>query len=51
MAKQSKNRVKLEKQYRKIGFIPKSAITKISEYFEIPDNANTIRANPSNVLI
>lgn len=50
MAKQSKNRVKLEKQYRKIGFIPKSAITKISEYFEIPDNANTIRANPSNVL-
>ncbi len=50
MAKQSKNRVKLEKQYRKIGVIPKSAIIKISEYFEIPDNANTIRANPSNVL-
>lgn len=50
MAKQSKNRVKLEKQYRKIGVIPKSAIIKISEYYEIPDNANTIRANPSNVL-
>ncbi len=50
MSKQSKNRVKLEKQYRKIGVIPKSAIIKISEYFEIPDNANTIRANPSNVL-
>lgn len=50
MAKQSKNRVKLEKQYRKIGVIPKSAIIKISEYFEIPDNANTIRANPPNVL-
>lgn len=50
MAKQSKNRVKLEKQYRKIGIIPKSAITRISKFIEIPDNANTIRANPSNVL-
>ena len=50
MAKQSKNRVKLEKQYRKIGSIPKSAITKINKYFEIPNNAITIRANSSNVL-
>ncbi|MBQ6306228.1 MAG: hypothetical protein IJK78_06665 [Bacteroidales bacterium] len=50
MAKQSKNRVKLEKQYRKIGIIPKSAITRICKFIEIPDNANTIRANPSNVL-
>ena len=50
MAKQSKNRVKLEQQYRKIGIIPKSAITKISKYFEIPNNATTIRTNPSNAL-
>ena len=30
--------------------MPKSAITRISKFIEIPDNANTIRANPSNVL-
>ena len=31
MAKQSKNKVKLEQQYRKIGIIPKTAITKINK--------------------
>ena len=50
MTKQSKNKVKLEQQYRKIGIIPKSAIIKICEYFDIPNNAKTIRSNPSNVL-
>ena len=50
MAKQSKNRVKLKQQYRKIGIIPKSAIIKIGEFFDIPNNAKTIRSNPSNVL-
>lgn len=49
MARQSKNKVKLNKQYRKIGIIPKSAITKINKFFEIPNEANTIRSNPSNV--
>lgn len=50
MAKQSKNRVKIEQQYRRIGTIPKSAIIKINKFFEIPNNAQTIRSNPSNVL-
>lgn len=50
MTKQSKNRVKLNKQYRKIGTIPKSAIVKIGKFFEIPINATTIRSNPSSVL-
>ena len=50
MAKQSKNRVKLKQQYRKIGIIPKPAIIKIGEYFDIPNNAKTIRSNASNVL-
>lgn len=50
MAKQSKNKVKLEQQYRKIGIIPKVAIMKISKFFDIPNNATTIRSNPTNVL-
>lgn len=50
MAKQSKNSVKLEKQHRKIGIIPKAAIMKISKFFEIPNDATTIRSNPTNVL-
>lgn len=50
MANQSKNRVKLEQQYRKIGIIPKSAIAKISKFFYIPNDATTIRSNPTNAL-
>ena len=50
MAKQSNNKVKLEQQYRKIGIIPKVAIMKISKFFDIPNNATTIRSNPKNVL-
>ena len=50
MAKQSKNRVKLDQQYRKIGIIPKAAIAKINKFFEIPNDATTIRSNPTNVL-
>lgn len=50
MVKQSKNKVKLNKDYQKIGIVPKKALNKISEYFNIPNNATTIRSNPSNVL-
>ena len=50
MAKQSKNRVKLDQQYRKIGIISKAAIAKINKFFEIPNDATTIRSNPTNVL-
>ena len=50
MAKQSKNKVKLEKQYRKIGVIPKSAVKKIKEHLDIPNDATSIRSNPENVL-
>ena len=50
MAKQSRNKVKLNKEYRKIGIISKSALSKINEHFIIPNNANTIRSNPLNVL-
>ena len=50
MAKQSKNRVKLKKQYRKIGVIPKAAIAKISKFFEVPNDATTIRSSPTNVI-
>lgn len=50
MSKQSKNKVKLEKQYRKIGVIPKSAVKKIKEHLDIPNDATSIRSNPENVL-
>lgn len=50
MVKQSKNKVKLNKDYQKIGIVPKKALNKISEYFNIPNNATTIRSNPSNML-
>ena len=50
MANQSKNKVKLDKEYRKIGMIPKSAITKINKFFPVPNDANTIRSNPDNML-
>ena len=50
MAKQSRNRVKLEKQYKRVGSLPKAAIKKISTFFEIPNNATSIRSNSANVL-
>ena len=50
MAKQSRNKVKLEKEYRKIGIIPKKALKKINEHYTIPFNATSIRSNLSNML-
>jgi hypothetical protein len=35
MAKQSKNRVKLKKQYKSIGKLPISALNKISEFMTL----------------
>lgn len=50
MANRSKNKVNLDKQYRRIGIIPKSALKKINEHYTIPSNATIIRSNLSNVL-
>lgn len=50
MAKQSKNKVKLNKTYKKIGVIPKSAIVKINERFPVPPDAGFIRSNPNNAI-
>lgn len=50
MSNQSKNKVKLDKEFRKIGVIPKVAMKKINEYFSIPSDATTIRSNLINVL-
>ena len=50
MVKQSKNKVKLNKKYKVIGRIPMTAIRKIKEVMELPDNVQTIRANIENTL-
>ena len=50
MAKQSKNKVKLNKEYEHLGTFSKSALDAIRKYYEIPDDARKIRANISNTL-
>lgn len=50
MVKQSKNKVKLNKEYKVIGRIPIAAIRKIKEVMELPGNVQTIRANIGNTL-
>ena len=50
MVKQSKNKVKLNKEYKVIGRIPIAAIRKIQEVMELPGNVQTIRANIGNTL-
>lgn len=50
MSNQSKNKVKLNNEYRIIGKLPKSAINKIKNYFIFPDDALSIRINIDNAL-
>ncbi len=50
MANESKNRVKLNKEYKRIGFIPKTALAKVNEHFKVPADANDIRSNTDNML-
>ena len=50
MVQQSKNKVKLNKEYKVIGRIPMAAIKKIQEVMELPGNVQTIRANIGNTL-
>ena len=50
MVQQSKNKVKLNKEYKVIGRIPMAAIRKIQEVMELPGNVQTIRANIGNTL-
>ena len=50
MARQSKNKVKLDKEYRVIGRIPMAAVKKIQEVMTLPGNVQIIRANVGNTL-
>lgn len=50
MANQSKNRVKLNQRYRKIGTIPLAALKRVNDHFEAPFDAKTIRANKVNTI-
>ena len=50
MVKQSKNKVKLNKEYKVIGRIPIAAIRKIKEVMDLPGNVQSIRANIGNTL-
>lgn len=50
MPNQSKNRVKLNRSYKKIGIIPDSALKKISNFIELPSQVQTIRAKISNTI-
>ena len=50
MVKQSKNKVKLNKEYKVIGRIPIAAIRKIKEVMDLPGNMQSIRANIGNTI-
>ena len=50
MAKQSKNKVKLNKKYKHFGTFSKSQLSAIREHFDVPEGANKIRANISNTI-
>ena len=50
MPKQRKSRVKINKKYKNIGKIPISALSKISNYIELPSRVQTIRANIGNTI-
>ena len=50
MSKQRKSRVKINKKYKNIGRIPNSALSKISDYIELPSRVQTIRANIGNTI-
>ena len=50
MSKQRKSRVKINKKYKNIGRIPNSALSKISNYIELPSRVQTIRASIGNTI-
>ena len=50
MAKQSKNRVKLNKQYKSLGKLPISAINNIRNYMDLPANVQDIRSSANNMV-
>lgn len=50
MAKQSKNKVKLNSEYEHLGTFTKSALAAIRKHFDVPEGANKIRANMTNTL-
>ena len=50
MAKQSKNKVKLDKEYEQLGTFSKSQLTAIRKHYKIPEDAKRIRANISNTI-
>ena len=50
MSKQRKSRVKINKKYKNIGRIPISALSKISNYIELPSRVQTIRASIGNTI-
>ena len=51
MSKQSKNKVKLNKEYKTVGRIPIAAVRKIKEVMPLEENIQTIRANVGNTLM
>lgn len=50
MARQSKNKVKLNKEYKTVGRIPIAAVRKIKEVMPLEENIQTIRANVVNTV-
>ena len=48
MANESKNRVKLNKEYRRIGSISKTALAKVNEYFEHDFGLGEIKEGVAN---
>lgn len=50
MAKESRNKVKLNKEYKSIGRIPMSALHKIGEFMELPSAVQVIRSNVCNTV-
>ena len=50
MSRQRKSRVKINKKYKNIGRIPNSALSKISNYIELPSRVQTIRASVGNTI-
>ncbi|MBR3699191.1 MAG: hypothetical protein IKM85_06660 [Bacteroidales bacterium] len=50
MAKQSKNKVKLEKKYKAVGRIPLAAIREIRKVMPIEESVQSIRANTGNTV-
>ena len=50
MSNQSKNRVKLNKQYKSIGKLPIAALNKINEFMDLPVVVRDIRSSENNMV-